>query len=95
MHETLTALAEYGIGIFSVGTSLAIIWLLFNKLIKHTERQNESFTGTVKDLADRHERERATWSEVEGRRASQTDKVLSELRDVIRDSIKNKENQNG
>ena len=93
METMLPALAEYGIGIFSVGLSLFVAWKLIEKFIRHTETQTESFNKTVTDLADRHERERDRWSETEGIRLERSDKVLSELRDAIHESIKNRKGE--
>lgn len=89
MTDVLPALAEYGVAIFSVGVSLTVVWLLLSKFMKHSESQSEAFTTTVKDLADRHERERERWTDVETQRMSKTDDVLSELKDAIRESIRN------
>lgn len=81
-------LAEYGIAIFTVGLCVTIIWLLFNNFLKHAEKQNESFSRSVSGIADRHERERRDWLASEERRADQAHEILTELRDVIRESMR-------
>jgi hypothetical protein len=81
-------LAEYGIAIFTVGLCITVVWLLFNNFLKHTERQTETFSKSVSDLADRHERERNDWLSSEERRANQTNEVLSDLKEIIKDSLR-------
>lgn len=88
MLESLPSLAEYGIAIFTVGVTLFVVRTLITRFIDHTETQTEKFSSTVTDLADRHERERSVWSQAEGQRLERTDKVLSELREAIQESIK-------
>lgn len=87
MLDILPVLAEYGIAVFSVGVSLAVVWLLMSKFIRHSESQSRAFTDAVADLADRHERERGTWIKSESERLARSDAVLSELKDAIRESI--------
>ena len=85
-------LAEYGIAIFTVGLCVTIIWLLFKNFLSHTEKQTQTFSESVREIADRHERERENWLTSEERRSEQTTEVLSDLRDIIRESIRNKAN---
>jgi hypothetical protein len=85
-------LAEYGVAIFTVGLCITLVWLLFNNFLKHTEKQNQAFSDSVKDIADRHERERHDWLSSEERRSEQTTEVLSDLRDIIKESIRKKPN---
>ena len=84
-------LAEYGIAIFTVGLCVTIIWLLFKNFLNHTERQTQTFSDSVREIADRHERERASWLTSEERRSEQTTEVLSGLREIIRESIRKKD----
>lgn len=88
MFETLPSLAEYGIAIFTVGVTLFVVRTLITRFIEHTETQTDKFSSTITDLADRHEKERNNWSEMEEHRLERTDKVLSELREAIQESIK-------
>lgn len=81
-------LAEYGIAIFTVGTCITLIWLLFSRFLKHTEKQNENFSESVKEIAERHAQERHVWLSSEERRTQQTTEVLTDLRDIIKDSIR-------
>lgn len=81
-------LAEYGIAIFTVGLCITVIWLLFKNFLKHTERQTQTFSESVREIADRHERERVVWLSSEEKRSNQTNEVLSDLRDIIKESIR-------
>ena len=83
-------LAEYGIAIFTVGLCVTVIWLLFKNFLTHTERQTQTFSESVREIADRHERERSEWLSSEERRSNQTTEVLADLKEIIRESIRNK-----